>query len=192
MLSVRIDDLDFLRIESSGAWDYNAAYTVSGGDVGKIRAQVRVSAGVETSVTGSTLSAGWHHVQTVRESSTVLKVYLDGSAMPDITVTQDTAVRTTAANDVVFGYETDSRLALIRVHTAALSHAERLAERYSLTAAKTSDLWGDWPLGVEPYVGQFPDVSGNSRDANFEVGAPTYAAGPFIEDHFVTVQFVAA
>jgi hypothetical protein len=134
-------------------------------------------------LTGTALGVGvWRYVSIIRSSSSQLDEYNDGSASPDLSVTQSTALRVTASDRLVMGAWwdgaayvdfTDVRLAYWRIWTSALSNAEILAEKASATAVKASP-WADYPLQAN-----VDDVSGNARHLTFVGGAPTYEAGPF-------------
>lgn len=196
-----------LRI-SSGLWDYNSAYTFvawvyvavdratnyqsifcryGGGDMmdqlyldASMRIATYVANSASTDVTGATLSTGtWYYLAMVRESTSSLKVYIDGSATATLTNTRSVTGRTdgTPLLDLSTNNYTEwynGRMAFARVFTAALSNAEINAEMAATAAVLTGE-WADWPLQADD-----DDISGNARHFTTS-GTVTYSeAGPDI------------
>ncbi len=195
---------DYLR-KTSGLLDYNAAYTfcfwvylasntgagyqalltLSGGGSaydelfvdGSRVLSLEVGNGSSTKVTGATLALStWYHITVVRESTTSIKVYLDGSSTPTITNSQSVSGRIAIGNlsfaTNAFSEWADHRAAYARAWTSALSTAEFAAEKNSATAVKAS------PWAVWPFQSDGNDTSGNSRDLTAG-GTLTYSeAGP--------------
>jgi hypothetical protein len=202
---------DYAERSGAGAsWDYNAAYTVSwwqyvvsfvasGGtlvapqlDANNLDAvyfsgadpslelQAR-NAGSGTATVGADLvQATWTHLELVRESNASLKLFLNAAATEVAVRTQSVAGRAAAAF-ATFAYLSNTRMAYLRVHTAALTQAERIAELGSAVAVRSSGLWADWPL--QSHVGNvFQDISGNARHLPFGTdsgsGVPAFEDGP--------------
>lgn len=125
--------------------------------------------------TGSALTAGvWYLIQMVRESSTSLKIYLNG--VLDITMTNDVGARTAASNIFIGSYNGKpcrGFLAAVKSWTAVLSGAERTIEGLYYQAVKAAP-WSVWPL-----FNDHDDDSGNARHLTL-VGGEAFDLGPSI------------
>jgi hypothetical protein len=175
----------WVYLASNTSAGYQAILTLSGGGSaydelfidGSRVLSLEVGNGSSTKVTGATLALStWYHITVVRESTTSIKVYLDGSSTPTITNTQSVSGRIAIGNlsfsTNAFSEWADCRAAYARAWTAALSTAELAAEKNSATAVKASP-WAVWSLQTNG-----TDSSGNSRDLTAG-GTLTYSeAGP--------------
>jgi hypothetical protein len=145
-------DVDQLRTTSDGVTLETRIQTSGGG----------------TQVSGSALTVGtWYHIAVVRESTTSLKVYINGAL--DITNTRNVGSRTAITRMEIGAYTTGNtnpgniRVAYQKAWSAALTAAEVAQEMYTVRPRRLSNLYGWWP--GRPGSGErAKDYSGNGRD----------------------------
>lgn len=160
----------------------NATNTVfrfdSGGSTALIlalRSQIpgMYSAASTTGVTGSTVSTGvWTCIACTRDAANAGQLF-QGTTPGSLTKTTATVNSSGTPSSVnLFGRSTSDAtdwfvgsLAYVRLWTAVLSDTEIATESQTATsvstpAARTSNLWGSWPLASA----SLSDVSGNSRN----------------------------
>jgi hypothetical protein len=95
----------------------------------------------------------WYHVGLIRSANNSRIAYLNGSA--EVTYTTSQSGRNAPAEMVMGSYAGNAdpfngRIAYIKAWTAALTTAELAAERYSISAVKTANLYACWttPTGA--------------------------------------------
>lgn len=132
-----------------------------------IRLRVQ-NAGVGSNQTGSNLTAGtWYHVAMVRESTTSLKLYVNG--VLDITHTQSVVGRGAAtrmeigANASTDAQPFNGRVYAIKAWSTTLDVAAVANEIYTVLPRQRTNLYGFWPcfLGASE---RLLDYSGNGRN----------------------------
>lgn len=123
--------------------------------------------------TNGTLTAGtWYLIQMVRESTTSLKIYADGTLR--MTLTDDVSGRAAATLIAIGSYNTApcrGFLASVKVWTSVLSAGELVAEGRCYQPVKALP-WAVWPL-----YGHRNDESGNARTLTL-VGTEAFTPGP--------------
>lgn len=131
--------------------------------------------------TGAAVSAGtWYFVAMVYDPSGTDTLYW-AAAGASLSSAASSPNPMTGANDAWtfrvgnngFSEWLNGRVACGRVWTAALNSTEIAAERAAMnSAARTANLWADWPLGTDAN-----DISGNARHLT-AAGSVTWVAGP--------------
>lgn len=116
----------------------------------------------------------WRYVALVRSSTTSLKAYVNGTET--LSLTTNVSTRSAAVSEFAFGsdgYDEDSRssIAYARAWTAALNTTELAAESASVSAVRTTDLWGDWPMQADG-----DDDTANARHLTAS-GTVSYVSG---------------
>ncbi|HXV42413.1 MAG TPA: LamG-like jellyroll fold domain-containing protein [Anaerolineae bacterium] len=132
-----------------------------------LQINVRGPSGTGT-VNGTLLNVGqWYHVAMVRETTTSVKIYLDG--VLDATSTIDVSTRG-AATRMEHGAKfsgnqqrSDSRQFAIKFWSTNLSLAEIQNEMRTIRPHRTANLYGWWPC-FPGATERLRDYSGNSRD----------------------------
>jgi hypothetical protein len=159
-----------------GAFKYDGIW-VNGSNV----LEMYASAGTDVFTTGGTVATGaWHHIAMVRESTTALKLYLNG-AQSGSTVTNDVSARSaiTGMYSLANGTTTewlDGRVASLKAWTRALTLSEVQSEQNTIRPRDATSLYGWWTLF--PGSGErVRDYSGNGRDWT-ETGTLTDEDGP--------------
>lgn len=161
-------DLFFSHVSTSASnHDYDEAYLDINGT--SLTCSSVDSVSFQDSV-GTNLSVGvWYHVTLLRNSSTDLRVYLNG--VQDSQVTFDmSAVSPTDQNAIMTGYPFNTANAIngrcmgYKDWTVALTPEEIERERKSLAPVKTANLWSYLPMIGKNAADCAKDYSGNGRD----------------------------
>ena len=122
----------------------------------------------------------WYFVAVSHVASTgvnTIRLFPDGGSVTAATSTTGVGIPA-SSTFYVGGAGTDSwtgRLAAVKVWTAALSTAEMDAERNSYAAVRSSNLWAQYKLNVDPLAA---DTSGNARTLTYVDAVPHRAQGP--------------
>lgn len=171
---------------SANAWLYtrndggtnNADLVIfaAGGDIGKLRLRVVVGGVVTNAALTAVLTAGTiYRFAIVRESATVLKLYIDDPVTAAATATSGSVSGRAAAAYLSYGYPMEGGMAFLKVFASAHDATQRAAEMASLTIVAGSPVHG-FDLQTDT-AGVFDDAFG-SLDQTFGPGSPTYSAWP--------------
>jgi hypothetical protein len=152
-----------------GTFSYDGVTDSIGSDSDGTTRRVSCAGGsaTQTPTNGSWTVDTWTHVAMVRESTTSLKIYVDGAAVAALACTADVSGRTatslmTAMNYNQFGQA--GKMADVKAWATSLTAEEVVAEMNSKTTVKSSP-WGYWPMDDTGSVANcLVDSSGNSRN----------------------------
>lgn len=160
--------------------------TVFANDTIQIESNIIEAVVDENYSTGTTLStATWYHVGFVRESSSSLKLYLNGSL--DITNSTSIGARAAPTNMDLGLYGTaggggpfgplDGNIAAVKIWSTNLTQSEIQQEIWSYIPIRTANLY-NWTPFVDTSTGtDFLDYSGNGRNWT-ETGSVTFGSNP--------------
>jgi Concanavalin A-like lectin/glucanases superfamily len=180
---------------SEGSGDYSNSDSIghSNASPGALRLGA-VNSGSYTYPEGSNLTAStWTHLTVIRESTTSLKVYINGSATPNITDTQNVGSpsRTSSTFEILGrlngGYGFRGRIAMVKEWSTALTTTELAAEKDYAYAVKTANLIEVWKFvtGANLLIGS---EHGYTWTTHGTVGE---AAGPDLNETVSTKSFPA-
>lgn len=162
----------YMHVGGAFAYDENSDFVGLDADGVTLRAGCAGGASYSFPTAGTLTAGQWYLVQMVRESTTSLKIYLDGTL--SMTLTNDVTARAASTTIALTNYNSfpcRGDVAAVKAWAFQLTTAELAAEGLQYLPV-TAGAWGVWPIADGPH-----DYSGNRRHLT-TVGTLVYAAGP--------------